>query len=31
MTISPDWTLLEEIEFARLLKLNLGVDQPEEL
>ncbi|CAD6577232.1 MAG: hypothetical protein TREMPRED_001890 [Tremellales sp. Tagirdzhanova-0007] len=31
VTISPDWQMLEEIEFLRLAKLNLSVDQPQEL
>ena len=31
VTVSPDWSLLEEIEFPRLQKLNLAVDHPEEV
>lgn len=31
VTISPDWQVLEEIEFARLAKLNLSVAEPEDL
>lgn len=31
VTVTPDWNLLEEIEFTRLLKLNLNVDAPEDL
>ncbi|ORY22762.1 eukaryotic translation initiation factor 3 subunit 7 [Naematelia encephala] len=31
VTISPDWQILEEIEFSRLTKLNLSVENPEDL
>ncbi|OCF35369.1 eukaryotic translation initiation factor 3 subunit D [Kwoniella heveanensis CBS 569] len=31
VTISPDWQVLEEIEFARLAKLNLSVSEGEDL
>jgi hypothetical protein len=31
VAISPQWTMLEEIEFHRLAKLKLEVDEPEEL
>jgi hypothetical protein len=31
VVISPQWTMLEEIEFHRLAKLRLEVDEPEEL
>ena len=31
MAISPQWSMLEEIEFHRLAKLRLEVDEPEEL
>lgn len=31
MAISPDWAMLEEVEFHRLAKLRLEVDEPEDL
>ena len=31
MVISPAWTMLDEIEFHRLGKLRLEVDEPEDL
>jgi len=31
VTVTPEWHLLEEIEFSRLAKLNLSVDEPEDL
>jgi hypothetical protein len=31
VVISPQWSMLEEIEFHRLAKLRLEVDEPEEL
>lgn len=31
VAISPQWSMLEEIEFHRLAKLRLEVDEPEEL
>lgn len=31
VVISPQWTMLEEVEFHRLAKLRLEVDEPEEL
>ncbi len=31
VAISPDWAMLEEIEFHRLAKLRLEVDDPEDL
>ncbi|NXD32341.1 EIF3D factor, partial [Spelaeornis formosus] len=31
VTIGSDWVMLEEIEFSRLSKLNLTVDQPEDI
>lgn len=31
MTIAPQWQMLEEIEFHRLAKLRLDVDEPEDL
>ncbi|KAK8869935.1 eukaryotic translation initiation factor 3 subunit D [Kwoniella newhampshirensis] len=31
VTISPDWQALEEIDFTRLSKLNLNVDEPEDI
>jgi Eukaryotic translation initiation factor 3 subunit 7 (eIF-3) len=31
VVISPQWTMLEEIEFHRLAKLRLEVDEPDEL
>jgi hypothetical protein len=31
VVISPSWSMLEEIEFHRLAKLRLEVDEPEEL
>lgn len=31
VAISPDWNMLEEIEFHRLAKLRLEVDDPEDL
>jgi translation initiation factor 3 subunit D len=31
VAISPQWTMLDEIEFHRLAKLRLEVDDPEEL
>ena len=31
VTISPDWAMLEEIEFHRLAKLRMEVEEPEDL
>jgi hypothetical protein len=31
VAISPQWTMLEEIEFHRLAKLKLEVDEPEDM
>jgi translation initiation factor 3 subunit D len=31
VVISPQWSMLEEIEFHRLAKLRLEVDEPEDL
>ena len=31
VAISPEWTMLEEIEFHRLAKLRLDVDDPEDM
>jgi hypothetical protein len=31
VTIGPEWQMLEEIDFTRLYKLNLSVEDPEEL
>jgi translation initiation factor 3 subunit D len=31
VAIDPSWQMLEEIEFHRLAKLRLDVDEPEEL
>jgi translation initiation factor 3 subunit D len=31
VAISPQWAMLEEVEFHRLAKLRLEVDDPEEL
>ncbi|KAG6849313.1 hypothetical protein H0H93_009503 [Arthromyces matolae] len=31
ITISPQWSMLEEVEFHRLAKLRLDVDEPEEI
>ena len=31
VAISPEWSMLEEIEFHRLAKLRLDVDDPEDL
>ena len=31
ITIGPEWQMLEEITFARLQKLNLNVQEPEDL
>jgi hypothetical protein len=31
VAISPQWTMLEEIEFHRLAKLKLEVDEPENM
>ena len=31
VAISPEWQMLEEIEFHRLSKLRLEVDEPEDL
>ena len=31
VTVGPEWVQLEEIEFTRLAKLSLSVDQPEDL
>ncbi|WVQ70240.1 eukaryotic translation initiation factor 3 subunit D [Kwoniella botswanensis] len=31
VTISPDWQVLEEVDFTRLAKLNLSVSEPEDL
>lgn len=31
VAISPDWAMLEEIEFHRLAKLRMEVDEPEDL